>query len=61
MRDPRSGKDVVVGLVILGSEVPLHNGACGAEGRVSVFTRLLQYAQSSCVALAAAILAPAPL
>jgi len=45
MRDPRSGKDVVVGLVILGSEVPLHNGACGAEGRVSVFTRLLQYAQ----------------
>jgi len=43
--DPRSGKDIVVGIVILGSEVPLHNGACGAQGRVSVLTRLFPYAQ----------------
>ena len=35
----------MVGLVILGSEVPLNNGACGADGRVSVFTRVFPYAQ----------------
>jgi len=42
--DPKTNEDIVVGIVILGSEVPLHNGACGADGRVSVLTRVFPYA-----------------
>jgi len=43
MRDPISGEDYVVGVLVKGTENPSHDRGCGVAGRYGVYTRISRY------------------